>query len=418
MNYTALGSRPAGLGARLSVDWLWTGWCLAVTMAVLAAAILLLRRPDALLRPQFKAEDGVIFFNDAYEQGPGCLLAPYAGYLHTVPRIVACLAMAFDPAWAPAFYALASLLVQLSVIAVLFSPRVDLPAKPWLALALVLAPHTGEVFVNLTNAQWPLAMVLVLMLIARDPDTPGQSLADMLTVTLSGLTGPFIVFLMPLFAGRAMKRRSVASVLLALLAGLIAGVQLAFLARERAALVLQGSADPWRFLGILSARLYGTFFGGYGIPHFTATLGWVVLGGAITAVLAWRAFRPGPWAGARRLLAGAWVCLVVPVGIKFFRDAEIISYPVNGDRYFYLPHVLLAWMIVLECARAKGSWRILAAVPLVVALAANLPSFRAAPLTDYAWPRQVQAIREGRAFAIPINPVGWMMVSRGRNCRR
>ena len=387
-------------------------------MAVLAAGILFLRRPDAFLRPQFKAEDGVIFFNDAYELGPGSLLSPYAGYLHTVPRIVACLAMAFDPAWAPAFYAYASLLVQLSVIAVLFSPRIDLPAKPWLALILVLVPHTGEVFVNLANIQWPLAMVLVLMLIARDAATPGQRVSDGVALTLCGLTGPFIVFLAPLFVIRAFQRRSPASGLPAALALVIAGVQLACMVRERTALVLQGSPDPWLLLRVMSYRLYGTFWGGYGVAHFNASFDWVAVGAVVTTVVACGAFRPGPWAGARRVLAGVGLLLIVPVGIKFVRFALLLTSPVNGDRYFYLPHVLLAWLLILECARAKGGGRLLAAVPLALALAVNLSAFQAPPLTDYAWPQQVQAIREGRAFAIPINPVGWTMVSRGRNCRR
>ena len=53
-------------------------------------ALLVVRRADALTNPQFWAEDATIFFKTAFEQPTlASLLAPYAGYLHLVPRCVA-----------------------------------------------------------------------------------------------------------------------------------------------------------------------------------------------------------------------------------------------------------------------------------------------------------------------------------------
>jgi hypothetical protein len=59
-----------------------------------------------------------------------------------------------DPAWWPAFYNGVSFVIWLAVLARLFSSRLDLPGKPWLALAIIAVPHTGEVFFNITNLQW------------------------------------------------------------------------------------------------------------------------------------------------------------------------------------------------------------------------------------------------------------------------
>ena len=86
----------------------------AATLA-LATGILLLRRPDAFLRPRFSAEDGTIFFRQAMEDGLAAFAVPDAGYLHLVPRIVALAATALPSAAAPWVYAYGSLLCLLAV---------------------------------------------------------------------------------------------------------------------------------------------------------------------------------------------------------------------------------------------------------------------------------------------------------------
>src|SRR3954469_13020568 len=54
--------------------------------------ILFARRPDMVLNPQFWAEDGPVFFAQARIHGIAALVEPYAGYFHTVLRLVAWIA--------------------------------------------------------------------------------------------------------------------------------------------------------------------------------------------------------------------------------------------------------------------------------------------------------------------------------------
>jgi hypothetical protein len=379
----------------------------AIPVTALAGLILFLRRPDALLRPQFFAEDGVIFFLGAYFSGLHAVLMPYGGYLHLVPRLVASVALGFDPRWAPAIYNVSAFSLQLSVVALLFSQRIRLPAKPALAFAFVLVPHTGEVLINLTSVQWSLALVLVLLLTAEDAITWVQRAFDYLVLVLCGLTGPFLFFLSPLLIIRLFSRRSRESARFVFLAGLIAAVQASYLYQDRALFARPMPPDPILLVSVMSGRLYGTFFGGYGISNFPLSTAWIALGLALSGLLAYLAFRPGPWVYSRRILGAAWLCLTLAVAAKFLREAGVLSAPGNGDRYFFLPHVLLAWLLVMEGARREGWKRLLPAIPLVVALILNLPYYRVAPLKDYAWMQHVQPIREGKAFSIPINPEGW-----------
>jgi hypothetical protein len=359
-----------------------------------------------------------MFFADAYARGPMAVVAPYNGYVHLLPRLTAWFAMGFDPRWMPAVYAGVAFGIWLAVAFALFSPRVILPAKPALALAVALVPHSGEVFICLSNVQWPLALGLVLLLVAEDADTPARRAFDRAAALLCGLTGPFSAFLLPLFVVRAAIRRSRESVWIAGSVALVGGVQAALIYHFRNLFALAAPGNPAWLLSAMGGRLYGTFFAGYRLPQFRPDPTWIAVGIGLTVFGAAAALRPGSWSRAQRMLAGAWVCLALPVAIKFLRASDAISVPANGDRYFFLPHVLLAWLLIILCADFRGLKRILALMPLAGALAANVPCLRAPPMRDFAWAQQVQPIRERKAFSIPINPDGWVVRSAGKDSGR
>lgn len=386
----------------------------AIALGAIAAVglILALRKPDSLQNPQFFAEDGTVFFIGARQLGAAAILTPYGGYLNLVPRLLAAGAAVFDPLWIPALYNGAALFLDVAAIAILFSRRVRLPAKPALALAFALVPHTGEVFLSLTNLQWCLAIALLLLLLMDDAATAWQRLFDTAVLAICGLTGPFICLLFPLFAIRAAARRTRESVLLAALAGLAAGVQLGYLYGYRHHFDPPTMPHPHGLMSSMAGRLYGTFWMGYGIQPISPGILWIALGIAATAAVGWLSLRRGDWKVPRRMLALAWLCLVIPVALKFRHDAVVIGLPANGDRYFVLPHLLLAWLLVIGCVELKGWRRLLPAALLGASLAFNLHYMRAAPLPDLAWAAHVQPIRDGDPFEIPINPVGRMMVGR------
>jgi hypothetical protein len=137
----------------------------------------------------------------------------------------------------------------------------------------------------------------------------------------------------------------------------------------------------------------------------TGTVG-VALGGAFAVLAAWLALSGGKWRRQRVMLVLAWLCFVIPVAAKFLREPSVIWGTTNGDRYFFLPHVLCAWLLVVALVENKGWIRMIPAALLTASFVFNLPYLRSAPLRDYAWASHVQPIRDGDAFEIPINPEG------------
>src|SRR5215813_4397031 len=109
---------PAGAAAvrlcRLATQVV--GW-----LAVAAAAIGLLasRRPDAVTSPQLWAEEGSVYFKNAYEE-PWLMtvFTPAGGYLVIFPRLIAWAGTLLPLSRVPAFFAAVAALVQ--ILPVLF----------------------------------------------------------------------------------------------------------------------------------------------------------------------------------------------------------------------------------------------------------------------------------------------------------
>ena len=80
---------------------------------------------------------------------------------------------------------------------------------------------------------------------------------------------------------------------------------------------------------------------------------------------------------------------------------------VNGDRYFFVPHVLMMWSLVIFVAGLTDWKRFIPAAALVIAVIGNLNDFVSTPMIDFHWANFVQPLRERKEVHIPINPPGW-----------
>ena len=99
----------------------------------------------------------------------------------------------------PLLFAVVAVVVQAFPAVVVVSRRFE-PLAPSRSFRLLLAatylaiPNSWEVDANLTNAQWHLALVALLCLLAA-PGNPAWKLVDVVATILSGLTGPFVIVL-------------------------------------------------------------------------------------------------------------------------------------------------------------------------------------------------------------------------------
>ncbi|MEE8170437.1 MAG: hypothetical protein V3T70_07815, partial [Phycisphaerae bacterium] len=170
---------------------------------IVIMALLVVRRADALTNPQFWAEDATIFFKTAFEQPTlSSLLAPYAGYLHLIPRCVALVCVRlFEPEAIPLVFNGAAILIAGLCLTLFASTRfrylVRSDAVRFAACVLVAYAQPGTEIINmLTNVQWYLTLGSLLLLVMPVASIAGGA-AVVVAQLVAGLTCPMNLFLVP-----------------------------------------------------------------------------------------------------------------------------------------------------------------------------------------------------------------------------
>ena len=182
-------------------DGLGTGQqLLAFALATIA---LFSRRPSLLTHAQFYAEDGTLWFAQAYNLGwLHSLLLPEAGYFNTMPRLAAGVALLVPLQRAPLVMAIVGLLIQALPVPLLLSSRLrnwaPLPTRLLLAVIYVAMPNTREILIVATNTQWHLALAALLLAIASSPRTWLGRAFDIAVILAAAFSGPFCILLAPI----------------------------------------------------------------------------------------------------------------------------------------------------------------------------------------------------------------------------
>jgi hypothetical protein len=290
-----------------------------------------------------------------------------------------------------------------------------LPAKPWLILAFVLLASTGEVLINVTNLQWVTAFLLLLQLFTRPAENVPQRLGDLAILVLVGLNGPFALVFLPLFAWRAWRERNLDTIAALAAITLCAVVQGWHVAHNP--LSLEGGSEalrPFALLTILGTRL----------------LTWPVLGPEIVRALpkavhaavallvigpflVWT-LRRHPLRATRARLVAALALITLAALYRVRPDTWQTNDLVNGDRYFYIPRVLFAWLVILEFDAVPRAIGWAARALCVVGVLTHLPHFMLPAPPDYKWTEHCDPIRRGVRADIKTLPEGWWIEYQGR----
>ncbi len=401
--------------AKSFLTW-WREPRLNLWVLVALAALMFLRKPHTLLAPQLWAEDGSIFLNEQDQLGLRAFVTPYAGYLHTLPRIIAWLsAHLFDPAWWPAFYNGTAFVIWVVVLARLFSPRFAFPGKPWLALAFLFVPHTGEVLFNVTNLQWLTAFVLIQQALIAPPVTRCTRVGDLLILLVVSLTGPFAIAFLPLFVWRWWRTRSRDN---ALAFGVVAAgavLQAWFIVRTGPVYDFQGTAFQfWPNLVVLARRLviWPVFGHDLALALPAAAVG--VLGALLLGTVIVRALRPHPDRWYRSQILAAFGLILI-AGIYRTRPD---TWPADNldfaERYFYVPRVLLAWLLIWEFDAASRAVANVARVFCLAIFVVHFGNYKIPSPINYHWADHCDPVRRGVPAQIAILPEGWTLEYRGR----
>lgn len=379
---------------------------------LLVAVILFLRKPDAILNPQFWAEDSVVFFRDSITYGLSSIWHPHAGYLHVVPRIVAWVGKFFPFAWIPSIYNLTSLILTVFVAGyILYSKRLDLPNKPLLALFIVLIPQTEYVIINLTNIQWILCLLLILVLIQQRATSLGQLTVDTGIIILIGLTGPFLVLFSGLFMARWILKRDAYSAYLLLVALIVVAVQAGFIVNSPTT----ASAPIGSLAEVISQAtevllkhlIFGLFFGNY--LNDVNDLVYYLMAAVVLLVYLTALYMIYEHIKLALLFLLCAALIMLSTFYRFLPELGVLIDFALGTRYFFIPYLMVVWSLIVNLDFNRLSKSLPAMVLLGLIMLNSAFRFQAEPLVDYEWQKYSEKMARGEAVRVPLNPSGWYM---------
>jgi hypothetical protein len=406
--------------------------------AVFALGFLILcsRRPDAVLNPQFYAEDGAIFYRDAYSLGFHSLLLTHGGYFHAVPRLAALLAQLFPLLWAPLVLNLIAIAIQILPVNVFLSSRfsnINFLARLLASFVYLALPNSFEIHATITNAQSHLVLLACLILLAAPGKTRAWKIFDGMVLVLTSLSSPMGALLAPLAALIWWKRASSAWQFATLLPGSVIQaicVLTHWHTREAPHFILSGQpifnggplgANFHNLNAILGRQVFYSSLLGLNAQNWVVHLHRVsVVETALTtlglAVVVY-AFRHAPFELKLFILFAAAVlacALVNPLAGPPDRPQwDWLSVPGIGNRYYFLPMLAflasLFWVAMnqLPAVARYSAVALLLLLPIGICQDWRYPAFE-----DFRFKEFVRVFDNqppGTRFAIPINP-GWFML--------
>jgi hypothetical protein len=405
-----------------------------------ALALTIWRAPQYLVAPNFWAEDGLLFFAGAWNQGVGAgLVQRPLGYLQLYSNLAASLA-----AWlvglgvvpleaAPRVPAIAGLVAQLAPIVLVATAAAPAWGGAWrraAAVAIVLfGSRTGGIWLDATNGQYFLALAAVVVLLEPADVGRVRRRAHAVVVGLATLAGPVACFLMPLFLWKAWRTRARAAAAASIAASAGAAVQVGcLLAGGSGALAGRAHEVSPSLLAVVAwmrtivlpvlgsgaalgfaARMAPRTSTGVAMPPSMLVGVWLVLTlGLLVVVMALGAPRSVRWK-----LAGAY-CLVT---VGSFAGAlgglaSLLGTVEGGARYALVPGVLVLWLLLLNVADVRSIRGVVASAMLVAVLGTNAWQWRQTVRWKPAWPvwaDQVAAWRRDPRGPLHIWPRGWTM---------
>lgn len=393
---------------------------------LLACIVILSRRPDAVFHAQFFAEDGHVWYAEAYNFGWwSALFRTYVGYFVVLPRLAASIALLVPLSLVPLTLNLIAIPIQALPVNLLLSSRSSawgsLSFRALLAGVYLSLPNCYELLLGITDANWLLVLSAFILLVGSAPRGIAAKLLDVCVMLVSGFTGPFSLFLFPISVFLTWKSRErwrwvqssiLAITLLIQVRALLTG---AAISRPHFSL----GATPALFTRMVGSQIFlGTLLGrnqislipGNGFFVFllcaTAVGTTLIVICLLTSSLEMRLFL---------LFSGMVLCasLIAPtVQPPSGTSVWGVLAATPGIRYWFFPGLAFAWTLI-SCYRSRNApLRYTAAALLLMMCIGIIRDWRLSPFPEEHLPQYVRLFESapaGATVTIPLYPEGWTM---------
>jgi len=400
---------------------------LQVLIFLIAFAIVYLRRPDALTNAQFYAEDGAVWYPQAYQFGVRSFLIPVAGYLHALIRSAALFSLLFPFSQAPLVMNLCAIVVQILPVNVFLSSRfsrISFRMRLLGAFLYMALPNSYEIHANITNVQWHLVLLACLLLLARPAEGMAWKIFDGAVLILTPLSSPIGILLVPVAAvlwwrDRAPQRAAAAAFLIP--GAVIEGITILFHLHTRqlgnlaagGLVSSENGATIARLVHILGRQIFLASLVGLNTQNMFSEASFIGIAAAAVGltVLAYALWR-GP-VEIKLFILFALTALAVALISPLAGPPDLPQWEWlcqgAGNRYYFLPMLAflasLFWLIGYP--RAPQNLRYLGLILLLLLPVGIFQDWQFPAFRDYQFQRyadQFDRARSGDKLTIPINP--------------
>jgi hypothetical protein len=377
---------------------------LAQRFAVVVAglAILYVRTPITFYAPQMWGED-IDFFYLATRDGWSSLTFPLSGYLAVTQFLTAILTSYASPVFAASIYCYTAILLTLLVMWIVTSPRLDMPAKPLLALAIVVVPMGYEELGTITNIQWILPIGAFALLFMRPSPFKVLLLLEAIFIAMMSVSGPFSIFLVPLFVWRGIESSGNARRRLLMLGAVNAiGATIQIMAMvSHPVPPLEAIRYSWTlWFDLPFSRIMTTFGPASGL--FRGVEGVIFASVLLAVAIALAFLRPYRTQKAAMIFFAA--CVAVGGMLKFRAQLET-QLPIT--RYFYPGSIFALWFICCLSDSRKARTVLTAFVAFTELQLIVVTAATPRDAEDRHWPVWAKQIQSGLPVTIPTGPDGF-----------
>ena len=396
---------------------------------LIAFILIVSRRPDVILYPQFWAEDGRIWFEQAYNIGVlKALFIPHTGYFQTFSRLVASFALFFPLKFAPLVFNLVAIFFKILLINLLFSKRFskiipELSTKIFLAILYIALPNTSEVFANVTNMHWYLAILAFMVIILGVSKNVWWKIFDNFIIILSGLSGPFVILLIPIAIVRWFIKKDKEFLVPFLLLLICSAIQAYFILMTafdtRSAMSL--GVTIGLFIKIVTGQIFvGAIIGKRGFAwlynHGFLSNFIYIINFLIGSLIILFVFIKSKWELKSFLVFSGLILLISlakPMASLSQNQWYILSLPGAGTRYWFIPMLAFVFCLVFLLKKQNSIYIRLLSIILFAIMSVGVVwdwshhEWEDLHYVEYA--EKFEQLPVGEEFKIPIHPKGWEM---------
>ncbi len=146
------------------------------------------------------AEDGTVFLLEVYRDGITSIFNQYAGYSLLYPRLVSLVVYFTDISFAPIIFLVACLIPIFMLITVTYrfvcSLGINYILSSFITITAFCVPLINEIYLNLTNIQWYIFILLFLVIIYEDSRSFLPKYVFYPIFAIFTLTGIFSIYLL------------------------------------------------------------------------------------------------------------------------------------------------------------------------------------------------------------------------------